>query len=220
MKKISVTLLLLGLAFLGFSSLSLAQSQREARLTVAPAFFLLNQNNLEKFNETVSSSGNFNPLEGKGFPGIVINATAPLKNSDLWLGTSTLITWAKSEKEEQTLTYAAVGLTISVEKLVQLADKLQVGYGGLVGYGISSVGAQFEEDGSLGEQLERAKYSQANDIYYLTGLKGEISYEILDGISLTCQAQYLLPWGSYGTKDFDLPMGGPSVLIGLLMHLP
>ena len=70
------------------------------------------------------------------------------------------------------------------------------------------MGAQFEEDGSLGEQLERAKYSQANDIYYLTGLKGEISYEILDGISLTCQAQYLLPWGSYGRRISTSPMGG------------
>lgn len=197
----------------------LAKEEEQVQITVAPSFFLLDQGKLEKFNNIASENG-FVPFEQKVFPGITVTTIGKVQDKDLWFGSNTDVTWAVSESGDKTLAFTAAGVTFSLEKPVQIAQGVTTRYGGVFGWGISSVGAQFEADGNLGDQLGGAKYSQAYEIYLLAGAKAGLDYAITEKISLTGQAQYLLPLGSWGTKDFNLPLGGPSLTVGVTFQLP
>jgi hypothetical protein len=200
------------------SGVLLAKEEEQAQVTVAPSFFLLDQGKLEKFNDAVPDG--FQKFQQKVFPGITVNTIGKVQGKDLWFGSNTDVTWAISEEGDKTLTFVAAGITFSLEKPVQVAQDLTARYGGAIGYGISSIGAQFEKDGSLGDQLASPKYSEAYEFYLLVGAKAGLDYYISEKIALTGEAQYLLPIGSWGTKDFNLPIGGPNLTVGVTFRLP
>ena len=211
---------LLVVLLLSCTGVLFANDEEQVQMTMAPSFFLLDQNKLEQLNEIVSAT-EFDSFGQKVFPGISINTIVQIPGTDLLLGTNTQIAGAISKASNgQTLTFVAVGITFSLEKPVQLAQGLTARYGGSFGYGISSLGAQFKEDGSLGEQLREANYSQAYEMYFLAGAKAAVDYAITEKIALTSEAQYLLPLGSWGTKDFNLPLSGPNITLGVSFLLP
>ena len=219
MKKNIWGLLVVLVALLGCTGVSLAKDEEQVQMTVAPSFLLLDQGRLDKFN--IIAGENFEPLKQKVFPGVAVNTRVQMPNKDLLLGTNTQVVGAVSESQDgKTLAFVAVGFTLSLEKPVLLARELTARWGGSFGYGISTIGAQFEKDGSLGDQLGGAKYSQAYEFYFLAGAKASLDYAITEKISLTGEAQYSLPLGSWGTKDFNLPLGGPSITVGVSFLLP
>lgn len=214
MKKIALGFLVFLLTLISSSGILLAKEGEEVKLTVGPIFCLMDQDKLEKFNAAIPSDI-FKPFEQKVFPGIVINTLSKLPQTDLLLGSNTLVAIAVSENEEKVLAYAAASVMLSLEKPLQLTDKFSVSYGGALGYGISALEAQFYEDANLEELLREGESSEAYEWYVLTGLKGSVDYQINDKIALTCQGQYLLPLGSFGTEGFNLPVGGPTLSLGL-----
>ncbi len=219
MKKTDLGFLLFLLTLLIFNGRLLAKEKEEVRMLIAPAFYSLDKSKLEAFNAQIAGS-DFEPFGQKTFPGIAISTQVGLSQSDLLFSSNTFIAIAVSEQEEKELSFAGIGFTFSLEKPLRLTDALRISYGGSAGYGISVLSMQFEKDGSLEDQLSAAKYSEAYQLYFLAGLKGGLNYQLTNKLSLTAQAQYLLPVGSLGTKGFNLPLSGPNVTVGLSFLLP